>query len=153
MTNILFDTNIALSIIRAKDLPGIIEFLNPQNSIRYISVASEAELKSLALRNRWGTNRQISLNDFLDEVNIMDINQSHLTTYAEIDAYSQRLNPNFENYPFDTPRNMGKNDLWIASLAALLGLTLVTTDSDFDHLHKVFFEVRNINPKEFLPFF
>jgi tRNA(fMet)-specific endonuclease VapC len=48
---------------------------------------------------------------------------------------------------------MGKNDLWIASLAALLGLKLVTTDSDFDHLHKVFFEVRKINPEEFIQFF
>ena len=94
-----------------------------------------------------------SLNDFLDEVNIMDINQSHLTIYAEIDAYSQRLNPNFETYPFDTPRNMGKNDLWIASLAALLSLKLITTDSDFDHLHNVFFEVKKIKPEEFVQFF
>jgi len=142
-----------LSFIRAKNLPGIIEFVNPENSIRYISVASEAELKSLALKNRWGTNRLIALNDFLDEVNIMDINQSHLTIYAEIDAYSQRLNPNFETYPFDTPRNMGKNDLWIASLAALLSLKLITTDSDFDHLHNVFFEVKKIKPEEFVQFF
>lgn len=142
-----------MSFIRAKNLPGIIEFVNPENSIRYISVASEAELKSLALKNRWGTNRLIALNDFLDEVNIMDINQSHLTIYAEIDAYSQRLNPNFETYPFDTPRNMGKNDLWIASLAALLSLKLITTDSDFDHLHNVFFEVKKIKPEEFVQFF
>jgi len=83
----------------------------------------------------------------------MDINQSHLTIYAEIDAYSQRLNPNFETYPFDTPRNMGKNDLWIASLAALLSLKLITTDSDFDHLHNVFFEVKKIKPEEFVQFF
>jgi|ERR1700722_11678110 len=147
--NLLFDTNIVLSLIRAKNLRGIIEFVNPENSVKYISVATEAELKSLALRNRWGTNRLISLNDFLDEVNIMDINQSHLTIYAEIDAYSQRLNPNFDTYPFDTPRNMGKNDLWIAALAALLNLKLITTDADFDHLHKVFFEVRKIKPEEF----
>ena len=80
--NVLFDTNIVLSLIRAKNLPGIVEFVNPENSVKYISVATEAELKSLALRNRWGTNRLISLNDFLDEVNIIDINQSHLTIYA-----------------------------------------------------------------------
>jgi tRNA(fMet)-specific endonuclease VapC len=71
----------------------------------------------------------------------------------ELDTYSQRLNPNFENYPFDTLRNMGKNDLWIASLAALLGLTLVTTDADFDHLNNVFFGVRKIRPAEFIPFY
>ncbi|WP_224751124.1 PIN domain-containing protein [Mucilaginibacter pankratovii] len=43
---------------------------------------------------------------------------------------------------------MGKNDLWIASTAALLGLTLVTTDNDFDHLNNVFFDVRKIKPVE-----
>jgi tRNA(fMet)-specific endonuclease VapC len=151
--NLLLDTNIALGIIRAKDYPGILNLINPENSIKYISLVSEAELKSLALRNKWGIKRLISLNDFLDEVHIIEINRSHPTIYAEIDAYSQRLNPSFEDYGFDTPRNMGKNDLWIASLAALLGLKLVTTDSDFDHLHNVFFEVRKINPEEFLQFF
>jgi predicted nucleic acid-binding protein len=43
--------------------------------------------------------------------------------------------------------------LWIASLAALMGLTLITTDADFDHLNDVFFEVRKINPKDFVRFF
>ena len=86
-------------------------------------------------------------------MNIVDINQLYVNIYAQIDAYSQRLNPDFVNYPFDTPRNMGKNDLWIASLAALLGLQLVTTDGDFDHLNNVFFPVRKIDPEEFNKFF
>lgn len=41
---------------------------------------------------------------------------------------------------------MGKNDLWIASTAALLGLTLVTTDADFQHLSEIFLELRQIEP-------
>jgi tRNA(fMet)-specific endonuclease VapC len=41
---------------------------------------------------------------------------------------------------------MGKNDLWIASLAAVLGLQLVTTDGDFDHLNGVFFDVQKLTP-------
>jgi tRNA(fMet)-specific endonuclease VapC len=93
------------------------------------------------------------LNDFLDEVNIMDLDRTYPTIYAEIDAYSQRLNPNFESYPFDTSRNMGKNNIWITSLAAMLGLKLVSTDADFDHLYDVFFEVRKIQPADFVPFF
>ncbi len=32
-------------------------------------------------------------------------------------------------------RPMGKNDLWIAATAKVSGLTLLTTDADFDHLH------------------
>ena len=42
--------------------------------------------------------------------------------------------------PFSA-RNMGKNDLWIASTAFLFGLPLVTTDHDFDHLHPHLIEV------------
>jgi tRNA(fMet)-specific endonuclease VapC len=151
--NYLLDTNIILNIIRASDFEAIVNFINPDNSQLYISIASEAEIKSLALRNNWGLNRRNLLDSFLDQLTIIDINKFYVNTYAEIDAYSQRLNLMFETYSFDTPRNMGKNDLWIASLAALMGLTLITTDADFDHLNDVFFEVRKINPKDFVRFF
>ena len=29
---------------------------------------------------------------------------------------------------------MGKNDLWIAAVAKVLAIPLITTDGDFDHL-------------------
>jgi tRNA(fMet)-specific endonuclease VapC len=45
---------------------------------------------------------------------------------------------------------MGKNDLWIAATAALPGLKLVTTDADFNHLHKVFMEVKWLNQRYFI---
>ena len=41
---------------------------------------------------------------------------------------------------------MGKNDLWIAATASLLGLELVTTDADFAHLHNYFLDVRQLDP-------
>lgn len=142
--NLLFYTNIILSILRAQDYQGIISFLNPEDAPVYISIASEAEIKSLAIRNKWGTNRKKMLDTFLDQLTIVEINQLYINIYAEIDTYSQRENPSFSSYAFKTPRNMGKNDLWIASLAALLGLQLITTDADFDYLHQVFFKVRKI---------
>jgi tRNA(fMet)-specific endonuclease VapC len=151
--NLLLDTNILMGIVRAGNYRGIMQFINPDNLIIYISVVSEAEIKSISLKNKWGAQRIDILHNFLDEINIVEITQSYVDTYAEIDSYSQRINPNFKSYSFDTPRNMGKNDLWIASLAALLGLELVTTDADFDHLHNVFFPVRKINPTEFQRFF
>lgn len=77
----------------------------------------------------------------------MEVNESLINAYSQIDAYSQRRNPGYDEYSFATPRNMGKNDLWIASTAALLGLTPVTTDKDFDHLHQVFMEVKRITPE------
>lgn len=150
--NLLLDTNIILNIIRAKDFNGIVRFINPDNSPIYISIVSEAEIQSFALRKKWGTKRLVVLDSFLDKAHIVEVNQLSVKIYAEIDAYSQRSSPNFETYPFNTPRNMGKNDLWIASLSASLNLTLITTDGDFDHLHGVFFDVKKLNASDFLPF-
>ena len=150
--NILLDTNIILNIAKTKDFPGIINFVNPDNSSIYISVVSEAEIQSFVIRNNWGVKRLDILSTFLDKVRIIEVSQLYVNIYAEIDTFSQRLNPDFKDYAFSTPRNMGKNDLWIASLAALLGLELLTTDSDFDHLHDIFFKVRKINPSDFIQF-
>jgi len=148
----LLDTNILLNIVRLGDFKGVMQFINPYNEVIYISVVSEAEIRSISLKNKWGEKRQDILYNFLSEINIVEINQSYVNIYAEIDSYSQRANPSFHTYQFDTPRNMGKNDLWISSLAALLGLELVTTDGDFDHLHNVFFPVRRIDPNDFIRF-
>ncbi|GAA4778370.1 hypothetical protein GCM10023231_01150 [Olivibacter ginsenosidimutans] len=43
--NLLFDTNILLAIVRSKDYDGIINFLNPDNRLIYVSVVSEAEIE------------------------------------------------------------------------------------------------------------
>jgi tRNA(fMet)-specific endonuclease VapC len=144
--NLLFDTNIILTLIRSNNYDDIIGLLNPDSVPIYISVVSEAEIKSIAIQNNWGINRRNKLNLFLDNVNIVEISQMFVNTYTEIDSYSQCRNPAFVDYPFFTHRNMGKNDLWIASLAALLGLQLVTTDGDFDHLNGVFFDVQKLTP-------
>ncbi len=151
--NVLLDTNIILNVIRARNPSGIINYINPENSFLYISIVSEAEIRSLALRNNWGKSRIQVLNNFLNQINIIEINQILVNIYSEIDSFSQRLNPSFQNYSFNTPRNMGKNDLWIASLAALLGLKLVTTDADFDHLQGIFLEVRKIKSDDFQKYF
>ncbi len=41
---------------------------------------------------------------------------------------------------------MGKNDLWIAATANATGATLLTTDSDFDHLSPNFIDLIRIPP-------
>lgn len=150
--NLLYDTNVVLNIIRSNN-PLILAFLNPENFNVYISVATEAEVKSLAVRNKWGKMRLAKLEYFLERATVIDINQNYINNYIEIDTYSQRINSAFSDYPFKTPRNMGKNDLWIASLASLLNLKLVTADADFDHLNGVFIEVRKITSNDLKPFF
>jgi tRNA(fMet)-specific endonuclease VapC len=72
-----------------------------------------------------------------------------INIYSEIDAFSQRRNPSYSDYSFSTPRNMDKNDLWIAATAALLGLKLVTTDTDFNHLQQAFIKLQIIKPSLF----
>lgn len=151
--NLLFDTNILLALIRCKDFEGLINFLNPDNSLIYLSVASEAEIKSIAKRRNWGTARIEKLDNLLDAISIVEINHLYINTYVEIDTYSQMSNPDFGPYSFTTPRNMGKNDLWIASLAGLMGLQLVTTDTDFDHLNELFFQVRRIGVEDLRRYF
>lgn len=47
-----------------------------------------------------------------------------VTAYARLDHESRKLG-----------RRMGKNDLWIAAVAAVQGAVILTTDKDFDHLH------------------
>lgn len=152
MINVLLDTNILVYLSRSTDTDGLIEFIATEGANLYVSVVSVAEIRSLAIRNKWGPARLNLIESFWDKINIVEITQLYVNAYAQIDAYAQRLNPDFVDYPFATPRNMGKNDLWIASLAALLGLVLVTTDSDFEHLDNVFFSVRKINPSEFKRF-
>jgi len=151
--NYLIDTNILLNIVRAKDYKGLLNFLNLKNSSIYISIVTEAEIKSIGLRNQWSIARLEFLDFFLTQVNIIDVNQILLGTYVQIDAYSQRSNPGFTDYQFNTPRNMGKNDLWIASVAAIMNLILITSDADFDHLNGIFFDVKKINSVDFLPFY
>lgn len=43
-------------------------------------------------------------------------------------------------------RILGKNDIWIAATAALIGLKLITTDADFNHLNNVFIDVHKVDP-------
>jgi tRNA(fMet)-specific endonuclease VapC len=145
--NLLFDTNILLPGVRDYSL-AFLEQLNPNNNKAFISVATFGEIKSIALQNNWGLKKLESLNILLDDIAIIEITKTLIDTYAQIDAYSQHRNPAFSNYSFKTARNMGKNDLWIAATAALLGLKLVTTDNDFDHLHEVFFEVQKIKSSD-----
>jgi tRNA(fMet)-specific endonuclease VapC len=153
MTNVLLDTNIILNLIRARNYQKVFNFVIPENCKIFTSIVSEAEIHSIAIRQNWGKRKLNILDGFLLSLTIVEVNPLLVPAYAQIDSYSQRRNKSFGSYPFKTPRNMGKNDLWIASVAAMLNLQLVTTDSDFDHLHKVFFDVRKINPTEFVQFF
>jgi tRNA(fMet)-specific endonuclease VapC len=142
--NILLDTNILFHLSKSDSFLLLTQSINPDNKKIYVSITSIGEIKSLAVKNNWGLKRRNILNEVLEQINVIEINESLTDIYAEIDAFSQRRNPSYTTYPFSTPRNMGKNDLWIAATATLLSLKLITTDADFEHLHGAFLEVQFI---------
>jgi tRNA(fMet)-specific endonuclease VapC len=146
---LLLDTNILIHLSKDPTFQFLKKVINPDDHGLFISVVSLAELKSLGSQYGWGLKGWQIINLILLDAVMIEVSENFVDTYAEIDAYSQRRNPRHVDYPFATPRNMGKNDLWIAATASLLGLKLVTTDADFNHLHPVFMEVRLIEPDMF----
>lgn len=146
--NYLLDTGILLIFIRrsplAQDINKLFKPLSSTN-IPIISVVNIGEIKSLAIRNGWGKQKMLRLEEFLHQFLIADINvESVIQRYAEIDAFSQGKLP---GKPLGlSSRNMGKNDLWVAATASVLQATLLTTDHDFDHLANFFLNVETITP-------
>lgn len=138
-----FDTNIVIHYLRESMVMHRVEQtfspFDPANEI-WICVVSIGELKSIAIQAKWGVKRLRQLELLLDILNPIDIwSENILDRYAEIDAFSQSKLPSRSLGL--TARNMGKNDLWIAATASILGAQLLTTDADFDHLNGVFMDV------------
>lgn len=133
--NYLLDTNILLIYLRDKKTRLEIESqFNPfgvQNS-PIISIVSLGEIKSLALRNKWGKAKIQNLDSILNELIIADIYAEDLIEkYAEIDAFSQNKIP---NNPLNmSARNMGKmiygllQPLLLVILFYLLVITILIT--------------------------
>ncbi len=143
--NLLLDTNIILWICRDLSEKRVIDYINPEKKLIYISIVSLGEIKSIAFQQDWADKKLGRLEEFVDTSRILDFNESVIPSYVTIDAYSQRKHKEFSKYPFKTPRNMGKNDLWIAATAHFINLELVTTDTDFDHLDNIYNSIRKVS--------
>ena len=142
----VFDTNVLLHYIRENKVFETFESAFAPFSGGhdvFISVVSIGEIKSIARQRNWGEKNLHKMMNMLSKLIRSDINvEQIIDTYADIDAYSQNK---LHARPLSlTARNMGKNDLWIAATASVLGATLLTTDTDFDHLNGVFLPVAKI---------
>jgi tRNA(fMet)-specific endonuclease VapC len=135
----LLDTNILIQLLRGNALGRYIDRtydLRSTLSHCVISVVTVGEMGSLVRKLKWGTRRVDALTILLNELPWMDINDSAaLEAYAEIDHFSDQ-----------NGTSMGKNDVWIAATAKATGMTLLTTDKDFDHLHGKFLQRIWIDP-------
>ena len=142
----LFDSNIVLHYVRQSAVMIQIEQdFDPfgLGNEAWMCVVSKGELRSIAIQNQWGNPRRQRLEELMNDFYPADIfSEETIDRYAEIDAFSQNKLP---GKPLGlTARNMGKNDLWIAAAAHILGAKLLTTDSDFDHLSGVYLELMKI---------
>ena len=139
----LLDTNMLLLYLRedylALEFESQFQLFDNQN-LALISIVSKGELFALALKNNWGSRRIQQLEQFLEQFFTIDIAaEDIIQEYARIDAFSQGK---LKNHPTNfSARNMGKNDIWIASTASIVDAKLVTTDKDFDHLQNHFLDI------------
>ncbi len=143
----IFDTNILLHFVRETSLKHeVINQFDPFGSGNdtWISVVTIGEIRSIAMQNKWGEQKLSRLGSYISKIMVSDLNiETLLNLYAEIDAFSQGKHPSLtSNF---SARNMGKNDLWIAATASLLEGTLLTTDSDFNHLNNEFLKVERLS--------
>jgi predicted nucleic acid-binding protein len=148
MRNLIIDTCVLIHIIR-ETTPGkkCIEVISKidENVNIVISVVTKAEIESFVLQNNWSTKKIEKLYKLLEEITVIDINQSDnilLSEYSHIDSFSKRkINDKAGNILKGSARKMGKNDLWIAATSSTLNVPLMTFDGDFDHLNETFLEL------------
>ena len=153
MARFLLDTNLLLGFIR--EAPWAIrarnEFdLGDRDSMVFTSIICQGEILALAEKRGWGTNQRARLEDVLAQIPTLDISrQTILTGYALIDAWTHgKAVASPQNAPPPKPAvGMAQNDPWIAATAHASGATLLSTDKDFEHLHKIWFDFIYVDPK------
>ena len=142
--NYILDTNIIIIYSKNNQVSRKIEkeyqLFTGENNLA-ISIVTLAEINSLIHRVRIEGKRKGNLDQIMNNLFKIDISSTDiLGKYEEIDAFSQLKHKTLKSI-FKTPRNMGKNDLWIAATASALNVPLVTTDKDFNHLEGVFIDL------------
>jgi tRNA(fMet)-specific endonuclease VapC len=150
MRRFVLDTNVVLAALKDHAVwrkAFADHSLGAEDALVMISVVTEAELRSLAEQNGWGTAKKEKLEKLLRRYVIIDISHNDnalVEAYSRIDAFSQGKLVGFTLGL--SSRNMGKNDLWIAATASITKAKLLTTDADFDHLKGSFLQLDRIKP-------
>ena len=140
---IFLDTNIVLHFIRKNIVGQQIESdyqLRNRPNRGIISRITVGEMYALSKKFGWGEQKIIALDKLLDKLVVIDLNLVGIVdNYAQIDYFSEKK--------IKPARPMGQNDMWIAATVATLGVWLMTTDEDFNHLHPQFIKIIKIYAK------
>ena len=143
MTRFLLDTGLLLGFTRKAPwaIQARAEFnLGDRQTMVFTSIICRGEILALAEKNGWGSKKRTRLEQVLNEVPTLDINkQTILDAYARIDAWTHgRSVRSPQNLPPPKPaKPMKQNDLWIAATTHASRATLLSTDTDFEHLHEI----------------
>ena len=139
----LLDTNILVHWTRAKELGQWIEdkyALQSSPLAPLICEVTRGEMLSLALQLGWEEKRLKEMKRILDYCIEIPISLEGVHgAYAQIDFFSQKSSG-------FTPRNMTKNDLWIAAVAHVTKTPLLSCDKDFVHLHPQWLTLEYVDP-------
>lgn len=127
---IQLDTNILVHLVRASDVGRHVDSdlsLSSRPDRPLISVITVGEMAALARKLGWGKEKRAALDRLVRQLVIVHPHQGEvISRYAEIDRYCEK--------EITPARPMAQNDMWIAATASAFDATLITTDSDFDHL-------------------
>ena len=117
------------------------KFFDEGNNV-FLSVINIGEIESLAYQLNWGVSRRQRLQEIIKDIQLIGIYEEIIHAYAEIDAFSQGK---LAGRPLRlTPRNMGKNDIWLAATAHIGQFKFITTDNDFNHLDKQYIQLLKV---------
>ena len=147
MTNYLLDTSVLLLLVRAGGIGNSLRSayrLDDPIMRPLVSIVSHGEIRVLADRNRWGPDKQKTLQDLLDSLATVRIDaQAIVDAYVELALVSQRH--------AEGARAISDNDLWIAATTKAAGAVLLTADKDFLHFHPQHLAVEFIDQGSPLP--
>jgi len=135
-TRYLLDTNIFVLYARGSAASERIESafqLKTRPVTPLVCCVTVGEIYSFAKYNNWPeikTQKAVGLTNNMSVIPL-DLPQVY-QAYAEIDNFSRKPGAGM------SARKMGKNDLWIAAVTKATNATLLTTDTDFDHLSPTF---------------
>jgi tRNA(fMet)-specific endonuclease VapC len=82
--NLLLDTNILVYVARTTDTDSVMEFIAPGGANLYVSVVSVAEVRSLAIRNKWGTRTLKLIENFGTRLTLWKLRSCMLTSMPKL---------------------------------------------------------------------
>lgn len=128
----LLDTGVLLELVVGKTVGKYIEEtykLRDVGNRPLLSVISHGEIQGLCESQRWDAPRREALEAAVENVVTVDVNHEDVfAAYAAMYVASK-------NHPKGDRSTGIENDLWIGACAKVYGATLLTMDTDFDHLH------------------